>query len=234
MINNKRVLITGNTSGLGLALTELLLSKGNKVYSLSKRPIKKKKNLNSKVCNLTNLHQIDKTLNKLLKIKTLDYVFLNAGILGKIDLTKNIKLKEIDEIFRINVFSNKKILDYLIKKKIKIKLVIGISSGAALFPKYGWYLYCSSKSALKCMLEAYALENPKIKFINLSPGLMKTKMQKQIYNVNEKKIPSVKKFKKLNDLNKIPHPHKMAEKIVNMLPRILKMKSGTFCDLRQK
>ena len=202
MIKNKRVLITGNTSGLGLALTDLLLSGGNKVYSLSKRFIKKKKNLMSQVCNLTNLDNIDKALNRLLKTKKLDYVFLNAGILGKIDLTKNIKLQEINEIFKINVFSNKQIIDYLIKKKIKIKLIIGISSGAALFPKYGWYLYCSSKSALKYMFEAYALENPKIKFINLSPGLMKTKMQKQIYNVNEKKIPSVKKFK--NDLEARP------------------------------
>ena len=43
MIKNKRVLITGNTSGLGLALTDLLLSGDNKVYSLSKRFIKKKK-----------------------------------------------------------------------------------------------------------------------------------------------------------------------------------------------
>ena len=119
MIKNKRVLITGNTSGLGLALTDLLLSGGNKVYSLSKRFIKKKKNLMSQVCNLTNLDNIDKALNRLLKTKKLDYVFLNAGILGKIDLTKNIKLQEINEIFKINVFSNKQIIDYLIKKKLK-------------------------------------------------------------------------------------------------------------------
>ena len=234
MIKNKRIFITGNTSGLGFALTDLLLSRGNKVYSLSKRLLKKRKNLRVQVCDLANLDKIGKALNRLLKTKKLDYVFLNAGILGKIDLIKNIKLKEINKIFKINVFSNKQIIDYLIKKKIKIKFIIGISSGAALFPKYGWYLYCSSKSALKYMFEAYALENPKIKFINLSPGLMKTKMQKQIYNVNEKKIPSVKKFKKLNDLNKIPHPYTMAEKIIDIIPKITKMKSGTFYDLRQK
>ena len=180
MIKNKRIFITGNTSGLGFALTDLLLSRGNRVYSLSKRLLKKRKNLRAQVCNLANLNNIDNALSRLLKTKKLDYVFLNAGILGKIDLTKNIKLKEIKKIFKINVFSNKQIIDYLIKKKIKIKFIIGISSGAALFPKYGWYLYCSSKSALKYMLEAYALENPKIKFINLSPGLMNTKMQKQI------------------------------------------------------
>ena len=234
MIKNKRILITGNTSGLGFALTDLLLSGGNRVYSLSKRIQKKKKNLKNQVCNLANLKNINKALNKLIKTKKLDYVFLNAGILGKIDLMENIKLKEVNKVFKINVFSNKQIIDYLIKKKIKIKLIIGISSGAAIFPKYGWYLYCSSKSALKYMFEAYALENPKIKFISLSPGLIKTKMQRQIYNVNEKKIPSVVKFKRLNDLNKIPQPHTIAEKIIDIIPKIAKMKSGTFYDLRQK
>jgi NAD(P)-dependent dehydrogenase (short-subunit alcohol dehydrogenase family) len=232
LIKNKKILITGNTSGLGLALTELLLAEGNKVYSLSKRLLKKRKNLKSQVCNLANLNSIDNALNKLLKTKKIDYVFLNAGILGKIDLMKNIKLKEIKQIFKINVFSNKKIIDYLIKKKIRVKFVIGISSGAALSPKYGWYLYCSSKSALKYMLEAYALEHPKIKFINLSPGLIKTKMQKQIYNINEKKIPSVKKFKKLNDLDQIALPYNVAKRIIDIMPKISKKKNGTFYDSR--
>jgi benzil reductase ((S)-benzoin forming) len=232
LIKNKKILITGNTSGLGLALTELLLAEGNQVYSLSKRLLKKRKNLRSQVCNLSNLTSIDKALNRLLKTRKLDYVFLNAGILGKIDLMKNIKLKEIKEIFKINVFSNKKIIDYLIKKNIKTKFIIGISSGAALSPKYGWYLYCSSKSALKYMLESYALEHPKIKFINLSPGLIKTKMQKQIYNVNEKKIPSVKKFKRLNDLNEIPLPYNVAKKIIDITPKISKKKNGIFYDCR--
>ena len=232
MIKNKRILITGNTSGLGFALTDLLLSGGNRVYSLSKRIQKKKKNLKNQVCNLANLKNINKALNKLIKTKKLDYVFLNAGILGKIDLMENIKLREVNKVFKINVFSNKQIIDYLIKKKIKIKFVIGISSGAALFPKYGWYLYCSSKSALKYMLEAYALEYPKIKFINLSPGLIKTKMQKQIYNINEKKIPSVKKFKRLNDSNKISLPYNVAKKIIDIMPKISKKKNGTFYDLR--
>ena len=232
MIKNKKILITGNTSGLGLALTELLLNNNNKVYSISKRSIKKRRNLKSQVCNLNNVNSISKSLNRLLTTKKLDYVFLNAGILGKIDLIKNLNIKEINRIFKVNVFSNKQIIDYLIKKNIRTKLIIGISSGAALHPKYGWYLYCSTKSALKYMLEAYALENPKIKFINLSPGLIKTKMQKQIYNTNEKKIPSVKKFKKMNDLNKIPLPYQVAKKMINMISKIEKKKTGTFFDIR--
>ena len=37
----------------------------------------------------------------------------------RIDLATKINYKEIEEIFKINVFANKEILDYLIKNKIK-------------------------------------------------------------------------------------------------------------------
>ncbi len=60
MIRNKKILITGNTSGLGFALTEILLAEGNKVFSLSKRPLKKRKN---------NLDFIVKTLGNLFEKK---------------------------------------------------------------------------------------------------------------------------------------------------------------------
>ena len=59
MIKNKKILITGNTSGLGFALTEILLAGGNKVFSLSKRPLKKRKNLKSAVCNLKDINKLD-------------------------------------------------------------------------------------------------------------------------------------------------------------------------------
>lgn len=180
MIRNKKILITGNTSGLGFALTEILLAGGNKVFSLSKRPLKKRKNLKSAVCNLKDINKIKTKLKKLLNTKKIDYVILNAGILGQIKNISKINYREINEIFKINVFANKEILDYLIIKKIKTKMIIGILSGAALAPKYGWYLYCSSKAAFKFLIESYANEEPKRKFLNIAPGLIKTKMQKEI------------------------------------------------------
>ena len=93
-------------------------------------------------------------IKKLLNTKKIDYVILNAGILGQIKDISKINYSEINEIFKVNVFANKEILDYLIIKKIKTKMIIGISSGAALAPKYGWYLYCSSKAAFKFLIES--------------------------------------------------------------------------------
>ena len=85
MIKNKKILITGSSSGLGYALMNLFLSNKNKVFSLSRKKLKKRENLRSVVCNLKEISKIKYKLKKLLNTKKIDYVFLNAGILGKIN-----------------------------------------------------------------------------------------------------------------------------------------------------
>ena len=97
----------------------------------------------------------------------------------------------------------------------------------------GWFLYCSSKAAFKFLIESYALEDKKRKFINISPGLIKTKMQAQICKIDEKKIPSVKKFKKLNKNNKVPSPDEVAENILFTIQN-RKKSSGSYLDIRKK
>ena len=185
MIKGKKILITGGSSGLGKSLTLKLASNKNDIFCIS-RTLVRGKNITSVNCNFENLSDIDKKLQSL-NLKKLDYVFLNAGILGNLKKINKIKSHEIFQILKVNLLANKQILDFFINKKIKTKMIIGISSGAALKPKLGWYLYCSSKSAFKFLLESYALEDKQRKYLNISPGLIKTKMQKKICNIDEKK-----------------------------------------------
>ena len=232
MITGKKILITGGSSGLGKSLAIKLANNQNDIFCIG-RTLIQGKNIISVKCNFNNLNDIKKKL-RLLRIKKLDYVFLNAGILGDLkDITK-IKSNEIFQILKINVLANKQILDFFIKKKIPIKLIIGISSGAALSPKFGWYLYCCSKSAFKFLLESYAIEDNQRKYINISPGLIKTKMQKKICSVNEKKFPSVKKFKFLNKSNKVPSPDEVAENLIKKVKGLKKFQSGSYIDIRKE
>ena len=232
MIKGKKILITGGSSGLGKSLALKLSNNRNDVFCIG-RTLVKSKNINSIKCDFNNLKDIKKKL-QLFNFKKLDYIFLNAGILGDIKNIHKIKSNEIFQILKINVLANKQILDFIIQKKIKTKLIIGISSGAALYPKLGWYLYCCSKSAFKFLLESYALEDKQRKYINISPGLIKTKMQKKICSVNEKKISSVKKFKILNKNNKVPSPEEVADNLIKSVKRLKKLKSGSYIDIRKK
>ena len=230
MLNKKNIIITGNTSGIGFNLNELLKNKNN-IIGISKSNSKIQNNLQIKV-NFKNLDILKKIILKTKIPEKIDYLILNAGILGKIDKINNISTNEFLDILKINFLSNKILIDILIKKKIKLKNVVALSSGAAKSGKDGWALYCASKAAFYQLINVYALEQKKIKFINLSPGLARTKMQDEISQVKNKDIKSVKKFQQLYRMNKILSPKIIAKKIIFFLDNIKKFKSGSFIDLR--
>lgn len=230
MLNKKKLIITGNTSGIGLELNKLLI-RNNHIIGISKSKSNIQNNLQVKV-NLNNLNILKKKIFEIKIPNKIDYLILNAGILGKIDKINNITIKEFLDILKINFLSNKVLIDVLLRKKIKIKNVIAISSGAAKSGKDGWGLYCTSKAALYQLINTYDLEHKNIKFINLAPGLAKTRMQDEIYLVKDKNIKSVKKFQQLYRMNQISSPESIAKKIISFLDNIKKFKSGSFIDLR--
>lgn len=230
MLNKKNIIITGNTSGIGLNLNKILI-KNNYIIGISKSRSKIKNNLQIK-SNFLNLNLLKKKILNAKIPNKIDYLILNAGILGKINKVENISITEFLKILKINFLSNKILIDCLIKKKIKLKNVIALSSGAAKSGKDGWVLYCTSKAAFYQLINIYSLEQNRVKFINLAPGLAKTRMQEEIFSVKDKNINSVKKFQKLYRMNKISSPEIIAQKITNFLNNIKKFKSGSFIDLR--
>lgn len=230
MIKNKTFLITGHTSGLGDSLNRILIKNNNKIIGISRSQNKIKNYIDIKV-DFSNLKLLKKKLNKLKNINKIDFVILNAGVLGELNVFSNVNTEKFEKILNINFLSNKIILDYFLSKKIKMKNVISISSGAALNPKYAWGSYCISKAATKMMIETYREENKSVNFINLAPGLIKTKMQKKIFNT-KKNYPSLKKFKLLYKKNLMDTPDEVALKVIKFLSEINKFKDRSYVDLR--
>lgn len=223
----KNILITGHSSGFGYELSKIFTEKGYNVVGIS-RSISDSVDTNIQ-CDFSDLENINQ-----IEIPKLDYeyVILNAGILGEIKKNIDISIEEYTQVFNINFFSNKIILDKLFSSNKEIKNVIGISSGAAHKTYFGWSQYCSSKSAFKQLISSYSDEYTDSKFISLSPGIMKTKMQDKIFNVDEIDFPSVSKFKKLY-VNGMETPLKIANKFVKNIDNILEENnSGSFFDMR--
>ncbi len=211
-----RVLITGSTSGLGLALKNIYQTK----YTVD--------TVDRDVCDLENLDSVQKSVDNITKNKKYKHVFLNAGILGRLSKSKDLTLHEYNQIFNVNVWSNKIIIDCLIQNNA-IENVICVSSGAASKPYFGWSLYCSAKAAMKQILSCYQYEYHDFRFLSLAPGLVKTKMQDRIYKYDENKIPSVKKFK--DAYNNMQKPEDCAKIIFDNLENILS-KSVDYFDIR--
>lgn len=222
------ILITGTSSGLGYELAKQFSLEGHNVYGMSR----KKSDLQIKQAQVDfiNPQSIVVSMDNLIDVDKIDLVILNAGQLGEINKTNNIKINQFNDIFNINVLSNKVIIDWLLNHNINIKNIIGISTGASLKAYYGWSLYCASKAAFKQLLSTYAYEEPNIHFLSLAPGIIKTKMQEYIYKIDSSKIPSVKKFKDM--FNTMDTADIVANKIINNLSYFSELESGDYFDLR--
>ena len=227
----KKIFITGLKNGFGKSLKNIFYQNSFEIYGISKSIVKETDKI--KKIDLKNTKNINSKLNLLFKNnKKFEYLILNAGSLGPITKTVELKIKEIKKNLDINVFSNKLILDYVIKNNIKFKSIIAISSGASLKIKFGWYNYCLSKVALRFLIESYALEYKKLHLINYNPGLIETSMQRKLRKINSKKIPSVKLFKENYIKGNIQKPEDAAIKLYNNLSLITSKQSGSYIDSR--
>jgi len=226
----KNILITGCSSGLGLALTRLYLEKGYKVFGISRRrPEIENKNFTFKEFDLSKLETIKKELTIFIHdIKEIDTVFLNAGMLGEIKEITKLSTKEIQEVLNLNVFANKELLDIL--AKIKTDTVVGISSGASKNGSKGWGSYSLSKSSLNMLLNLYSKEMVNTKLLAIAPGVIETPMTDYIrFDIDDEVFTSAKTLK----TGEIQKPEDAAKRLFETLKRKDEFGSGSFLDVRK-
>jgi NAD(P)-dependent dehydrogenase (short-subunit alcohol dehydrogenase family) len=230
------VLITGNSSGLGLGLTETLLQRDAIVWGLSRRgcPLHDDDGLHDRRFDLSNLNTLPEALERLLAdCMRLDLVVLNAGILGKIHEISETDVHDLEHMMRINVWSNKVILDWILERQLPVDQVVAISSGAAVNMNYGWGGYSLSKSLLNDLIRLYAHEMPDTHLTALAPGLVDTPMQDYLCEeVDAGEYPSVQKLKDARGTDEMPDPRAAAERILDVLDTLREGESGRFVDLR--
>ena len=186
MTKNQTVVITGASSGLGECLYKSF-SKSHKVINISRTRSASEHNI---IANLKDISDLKQKLE--LKKVNHNLCILNAGTLGNIDLASEVSYEELLETLKINVIANKIIVDWSILNGCKY--FIGISSGAATKNYDGWLNYCVSKSAFRSMILQYQKDLPKLNFILISPGILKTSMNKKIKSLDVDLYPDMKKF----------------------------------------
>jgi len=233
------VFITGNSSGLGLGLTEALLERDAIVWGMSRRgcPLAAhdEEGIRDRKQDIGNLNHLEEGLERLLSdCLRLDLVVLNAGMLGRIQEISHADVHDLEHIMRVNVWANKMILDWLIERQIPVDQVVAISSGAAVNMNYGWGGYSLSKAALNNLVRLYAPEMPDTHLVSLAPGLIETGMQDYIRDeVDSEEFPSVQRLKDARGTDGMPKPREAAGIILDLLDDLRENhESGEFVDLR--
>ena len=226
----KNILITGCSSGLGLALTSFYLQKGFKVYGISRnKPEIQNQNFIHISFDLSKISDIKTSLTTILKeMKNLDLVFLNAGMLGKIKILQELSIEEMQEVYSLNVYANKELLDILMQ--IDVKNIFIISSGASKTGYKGWGSYSLSKAGVNMLVNLYSNEMFNTKIIALAPGVIKTPMTDYIrFELDENIFTSAKK---LNE-GLVQTAFETAIKIDAFINRINEFETGSYVDIRQ-
>lgn len=226
----KNILITGCSSGLGLALTSFYLQKGFKVYGISRnKPKIQNINFIHISFDLSQISKIKEILSPIIQdIESIETVFLNAGMLGKIKILKELSIQEMQEVYELNVYANKELLDILMT--LEVKNIIVISSGASKTGYKGWGSYSLSKAGVNMLVNLYSNEMSNTKIIALAPGVIKTPMTDYIrFEIDENTFTSAKK---LND-GIIQTPNETAVKIDAFINTIDKFETGSYVDIRQ-
>jgi benzil reductase ((S)-benzoin forming) len=213
------ILITGTSKGLGEGLAKYYLNRGEKVVGLSRSSNKDlglHENFTFYCIDLSILDSLEDKIKKILKeTQKIDLVILNAGILGEIADMQETSLSDIKKVMDVNVWSNKILIDNIIKHNNPVQIV-AISSGAAVSGSRGWNAYSLSKAALNMLISLYADEVSKVHFSALAPGLVDTQMQEYISGLPEEK--QFKTMQRLKKLEALP----TCQNLMMPLPKLLK------------
>ena len=217
MINleNKKILITGATGGIGNSLVKKFTSLGSTVLATGTNDSKLqniKKDFPEIIIekfDLANHDKIEEFIDKAdKKLEGIDVLVNNAGIIHTAPFQMTSK-KRLKEIFEVNFFSQCLFTQLISKSMIKNKSgsIINMSSISAYYGNEGRAAYSSSKAALETYSKTMSRELGKfnVRVNIISPGLINTDMLKN--NTSENIIADM--TKKIS-LGKIGEPDQIA------------------------
>lgn len=228
------IFISGTSSGIGLGLSELYISKGHQVYSCSRREPGNIDRQKFKSIDLSELDRIEDNIHALIYgVDKFDLVILNAGVIGEIKDLSDSSMKDLKGVMDVNLWSNKVILDSLFSKCKTIDQVVAISSGAAVNGNRGWSGYSISKAALNMLVKLYAAENPETHFNALAPGLVDTAMQDYLCSIENENFSSIDKLKAARGTESMPNLKDFSHCFEDIVLKLRATDSGSFVDIRK-
>jgi len=241
-------IVTGTSSGLGLGLAEHFLARVEAVAGLSRRDSELTKsyaNYFHMQCDLGDLKNLPARLRQFYQMLRDEHpadtskplrVWLNAGMLGRIDDLQNTSMDELRQITDVNLWANKIIIDSLASPDcpFQAKSVVAISSGASVNGHRGWAGYSISKSALNMLIKLYSEELPNMHLISLAPGLIESGMQETISGIEDTDtFTALKRLQEARGTDAMPEPREAARRIMEKWPQIAASPSGSFLDIRK-
>ena len=215
-LENKVAIVTGGASGLGKAITELLLKNGTKVVVLDINrqaldSLEENEDLLKIVCDITKEEEISKAIEQTKeKFETIDILVNNAGILYSEPLInimskeKRHSIEKWQKVIDINLTAPFVLGSYVAEQMIMSRtkgVIINISSISAR-GNAGQSAYSAAKAGLESMTVAWSKELGSfgIRCVAVAPGFMNTESTHDA--VTQETLEHVKKETPIKRLGK--------------------------------
>ena len=184
----KTILITGATSGIGLAVAKKLANEKNQLILCGRRQYKldeiyeelsKSVNVLSLCFDVSDKNEVNRILNDLPEeFRSIDILINNAGNAHGLDTIQEGSIEDWDNMIDINVkgllYVSRAIIPKMVEKKNGHVINIGSLAGREVYEKGN--VYCASKHAVNAISKAMRIDLNKtgIKVSEINPGLVET------------------------------------------------------------
>ena len=241
-LRGKTILLTGASSGIGLALSRQLAKEEVNLALLARREnilrqlADELKDSGSVIlpvkCDVANQDETARACREIQeRFGHVDVAIFNSGVSRRADLD-NFRIDIAREVFDVNVFGMLNFAGELLPDFIKRKdgTIVGVSSLADCrgFPKSRFY--SASKAALTTLLESLRVELKEygVKVITVKPGFVKTPMTERAsypkpFLMTPEKAAAIiiRGIKKEKSLIQFPLPIVLGSKLLRAMPGFL-------------
>lgn len=206
-LKGKIVLITGATSGIGMASAKAFARKGaflilaarrlNRLNLLA-RELKKKYGTQSKIIKLDvrRSSEVKKAISGLPeKWKNIDILLNNAGLSRGLDLLHEGRELDWEEMIDTNVkgllYVSRNVIPLMVKRNKGQVINIGSIAGHEVYPKGN--VYCATKHAVDAITKGMRLDlvDTNIRVTTIDPGLVETEFSIVRFRGNVNKAKAV-------------------------------------------
>jgi short-subunit dehydrogenase len=175
-------LVTGASSGIGKATTELLARNNYYVFAMGRRMERLEKMRSDRIepiyLDVTDAEAIQASVDHIISTKgRIDVLVNNAGF-GQLGAIECVSMEAAHKQFEVNVFGYARFMQAVLPymREQRLGNIINISSilGKITIPGFGWY--AASKHAIEALSEALRGEVLEfgINVVVIAPGLIKT------------------------------------------------------------